>query len=165
LKLSLNIELTDEQYQDLMKQSYDEIFQNPDMINALREVILDNFREFFSKDSSNFVEKALLNSESSRYYSSYPNYTPSALMKQIVEDATKEQKEIYTKEIQQVLEKIFNDTGLISSLLHDTIIECIRAGMSLGTSNMMLDAKNQRDHLEMLTNYVHELQDKIKVKY
>lgn len=50
MEISLKVNLTDEQYQTLMQNSYDEIFKSLQMVDALRTVVVDHFVQYFNED-------------------------------------------------------------------------------------------------------------------
>ena len=172
MKIALKLELSDDQYQNLMQSSYDEIFKDPKTLDALRETVLNEFVEYFSgerqynqndnktyvtayRTTRHLVEKALLHQvENKNSYSYSTEYRPSDLMRQIVEEATKDQMARLKDAIQQCVYQILSDKNMITSVLHDTMIECFRAGISLGTDQMIQNSESQKARLNILSERV-----------
>lgn len=164
MEISLKVELTDEQYAQLMENSYDDIFKNETVVDGLREIIIKNFEQFFSGNSSNkyigsptaitgFVEKALIQELPGKSYG-IREYVPTSLMRTIVEHATEEQVAQYEREIQQIVKDFFRRSDTIAKIIYDLILESIRAGISLGTNSMKEDRKADSDAIEWLKNAV-----------
>ncbi len=180
MEITLKLELSDDQYQNLMQSSYDEIFKDPKTLDALRETVLNEFVEYFSEQreynrndnktyvtsyrtTRHLVEKALLHEvEDKNIYSYSKEYEPSDLMRQIVEEATKDQMDRLKTVIQQCVYQILSDKNMITSILHDMMIECFRAGISLGTDQMIQDSDVQRVRLNHISDRVDSIIDALR---
>lgn len=176
MEISLKIELSEDQYSSLMQNSYNEIFKDPETQEQLRRVILENFTKYFSgtrdKDSNNyvatsyrgvcnFVEKALLKEvpkDTNRLsYSTSTQYEPTDFMRQLIAEATKEQRAEFEKQIQIIVKELLNNSLVVSEILKEVLLNSIINGVTLGT-NMMIDQKKvEKQNQDMIYAAVHRM--------
>lgn len=174
MELSLKIELSDEQYNLLMHNSYDEIFKNPETQDQLRQIIVDNFAEYFSgirnKDSNsyiatsyrgicNFVEKALLKEvpKDRLSYNSVTQYEPTEFMRQLISEATEDQRKEFEDKIRKVVSELLNDSTVVTSILKEVLLNSIINGITLGTSMMVEDKKFEKQNQDIINSAVRNM--------
>lgn len=176
MELSIKIELSDEQYNLLMQNSYDEIFKNPETLDQLRQIIMSNFAEYFSgsinRDPNNFVatspdrvrnfvEKALLkevrDDANRSSYTRITHYEPTEFMRQLVDDATKDQRREFESKIQLIVESIFRDSTLVSKILRELLINSIRNGITMGNDLLIDMHQKEKEYEEMIYNVVKRM--------
>lgn len=150
MEISLKLELSEDQYNDLMQKSYDEIFKSPQMIDALKDIIIENFNSFFQNNDRdrkvaygfvtsgnqvrNLCEKALITPVEEKSYGNYSvSYEPSVLMRQLVTQATEDQRQTFYKSIQEILDRIISDKDLVSKILTEVLLNSIMNGLSMGS--------------------------------
>lgn len=178
MELSLKIELSDEQYKDLMQSSYDEIFKSTQMIDALRTVVVDHFVQYFNEDMycpkdknstgvyvgssqrRNIVEKALIDEEESRGYSYTRNYKPTSLLDQIVRDATSEQMEEFRSRIREITKTFLDNPKTIAQIIHQVICESVRIGLSQGNEDLLARRQNNDARMSMIEGTVQSIMQK-----
>lgn len=178
MEISLKVELTDEQYQNLMQSSYDEIFKDPTTLETLRSVILEHFIEYFNDNryggkketngvyvgqynsKRNIVEKALLDeyTEGSGY-GSHTNYKPTEFLDAIVHEATEEQIKDFQTRIQQVTTEILSNPDTISRILSQVIVESIKLGLSTGNARILQDQITQTEMISMIKERLFNMQN------
>lgn len=177
MELSIRIELSDEQYNLLMQNSYDEIFKNPETLDQLRQIIISNFAEYFSGSINrnpnnfvatspdrvrNFVEKALLkevrDDANRSSYTHTTHYEPTEFMRQLVDDATKDQRKEFESKIQLIVESIFRNSTLVSKILRELLINSIRNGITMG-NDLLIDMhqKEKEDEVMMIYDVVKNM--------
>lgn len=174
MELSLKIELSDEQYNLLMHNSYDEIFKNPETQDQLRQIIVDNFAEYFSgirnKDSNsyiatsyrgicNFVEKALLKEvpKDRLSYNSVTQYEPTEFMRQLISEATEDQRKEFEDKIRKVVSELLNDSTVVTSILKEVLLNSIVNGITLGSSMMVEEKKFDKQNQDIINSAVRNL--------
>lgn len=174
MELSLKIELSDEQYNLLMHNSYDEIFKNPETQDQLRQIIVDNFAEYFSgirnKDSNsyiatsyrgicNFVEKALLKEvpKDRLSYNSVTQYEPTEFMRQLISEATEDQRKEFEDKIRKVVSELLNDSTVVTSILKEVLLNSIVNGITLGSSMMVEEKKFDKQNQDIINFAVRNL--------
>ena len=174
MELSLKIELSDEQYNLLMHNSYDEIFKNPETQDQLRQIIVDNFAEYFSgirnKDSNsyiatsyrgicNFVEKALLKEvpKDRLSYNSVTQYEPTEFMRQLISEATEDQRKEFEDKIRKVVSELLNDSTVVTSILKEVLLNSIVNGLTLGSSMMVEEKKFDKQNQDIINFAVRNL--------
>lgn len=174
MELSLKIELSDEQYNLLMHNSYDEIFKNPETQDQLRQIIVDNFAEYFSgirnKDSNsyiatsyrgicNFVEKALLKEvpKDRLSYNSVTQYEPTEFMRQLISEATEDQRKEFEDKIRKVVSELLNDSTVVTSILKEVLLNSIVNGITLGSSMMIEEKKFDKQNQDIINSAVRNL--------
>ena len=178
MEISLKVELTDEQYQNLMQSSYDEIFKDPATIEAIRTMVVDQFTDYFvngnthrkKQDSGvyvgtyppvrNIVEKALLDEYTvGSGYGSRTDYKPSAFLDQLIHEATEEQIEEFKANIKDVTRQILNDPRAIAQILNQVIVESIKLGLSTGNEKVLNDQIYQIETVSMLKERLFNTQN------
>ncbi len=174
MELSLKIELSDEQYNLLMHNSYDEIFKNPETQDQLRQIIVDNFAEYFSgirdKNSNsyiatsyrgicNFVEKALLKEvpKDRLSYNSVTQYEPTEFMRQLISEATEDQRKEFEDKIRKVVSELLNDSTVVTSILKEVLLNSIVNGITLGSSMMIEEKKFDKQNQDIINSAVRNM--------
>jgi len=174
MELSLKIELSDEQYNLLMQNSYDEIFKNPETQDQLRQIIVNNFAEYFSgvrnKDSSsyiatsyrgicNFVEKALLKEvpKDRLSYNSVTQYEPTEFMRQLISEATEDQRKEFEDKIRKVVSELLNDSTVVTSILKEVLLNSIVNGITLGSSMMIEEKTFDKQNQSIINSAVRNM--------
>ena len=176
MEISLKIELSDDQYNSLMQNSYDEIFKDPETQEQLRQVILENFTKYFSgtrdKDSNNyvatsyrgvcnFVEKALLKEvpkDTSRFsYNTSTQYEPTDFMRQLISEATEDQRKEFEKQIQIIVKELMNNSILVSEILKEVLLNSIINGITLGTSMMIDEKRLEKQNQDIIYSAVRNM--------
>lgn len=174
MELSLKIELSDEQYNLLMQNSYDEIFKNPETQDQLRQIIVDNFAEYFSgvrnKDSNsyiatsyrgicNFVEKALLKEvpKDRLSYTSSTQYEPTEFMRQLISEATEDQRKEFEDKIRKVVSELLNDSTVVISILKEVLLNSIVNGITLGSSMMVEEKEFDKQNQSIINSAVRNM--------
>ena len=178
MELSLHLSLTDEQYEALMKESYDVIFNNEQTIDALREIVLNEFTNFFGNNGGNYdnrsgvantantslnalVRDCLLKEIPNRSYSSYQRYEANDLLKKIVADATEVQMGALKNKIRMAMSEIISDDKIIAMIMNEVLLCSIRNGITMGT-NMMIENEGMKDQqIGMMKNALMSVQDKM----
>ncbi len=178
MEISLKVELTDEQYQNLMQSSYDEIFKDPTTLETFRSVILEHFIEYFNDNryggkketngvyvgqyiaKRNIVEKALLDEYTDgSSYGSRTNYKPTEFLDAIVHEATKEQIQDFQTRIQQVTKEILSNPDAISKILSQVIVESIKLGFSTGNERILQDQIMQTEMVGIIQDRLFNMQN------
>lgn len=174
MELSLKIELSDEQYNLLMKNSYDEIFKNPETQDQLRQIIVDNFAEYFSgvrnensnryiatsyRGICNFVEKALLKEvpKDRLSYNSVTQYEPTEFMRQLISEATEDQRKEFEDKIRKVVSELLNDSTVVTSILKEVLLNSIVNGITLGSSMMIEEKKFDKQNQDIINSAVRNM--------
>lgn len=180
MELSLKVELSDEQYEQLMKNSYDEIFKSDVMINALRDVIIDSFVKYFDTDefnknknnvygvsypqSKHLIEQCLFDKRLKRR-STWGNdeyeEIPSDLLKQLVLEGSEHQMAAFRNKVRLLVSELLSDKQYISSLINSLFINSIRAGLAMGTEQMMFAEENRQHMLGMITYKMDAVESKL----
>ena len=176
MEISLKIELSEDQYNSLMQNSYDEIFKDPETQEQLRRVILENFTKYFSgtrdKDSNNyvatsysgvcnFVEKALLKEvpkDTNRFsYNTSTQYEPTDFMRQLISEATEDQRKEFEDKIRKVVSELLNNSIVVTSILKEVLLNSIVNGITLGTSMMVEDKKFDKQNQDIINSAVRNM--------
>ena len=178
MELSLHLSLTDEQYEALMKESYDVIFNNEQTIDALREIVLNEFTNFFGNNGGNYdnrsgvantantslnalVRDCLLKEIPNRSYSSYQRYEANDLLKKIVADATEVQMGALKNKIRMAMSEIISDDKIIAMIMNEVLLCSIRNGITMST-NMMIENNEMKDQqIDMMKSALMDIQNKM----
>ena len=146
MEIFLKIDLTDEQYQDLMKKSYDRIFEDEDFTEGLKKSVANGIEEFMkSPDGKQMIRMTLTGDE---YYNTSARKT--ALGKQLFDDATKE----YVSEISIPIKEFLKECLLkinIEEIATDIIIEIFRQSIiETAVNELKTESLIQRDQINEL---------------
>ena len=128
MEISLKIDLTDEQYQNLMKKSYDRIFEDEDFAEELKKSVANGIEEFMkSPDGKQMVRITLTGDD---YYNISARKT--ALGERLFNEAIKE----YVSEISIPIKEFMKECLLkvdIERIVTNIIIDIIRQSI-IGTT-------------------------------
>lgn len=179
MELSLHISLTDEQYEALMKESYDVIFNDEQTINALREVVLNEFANFFGNNregkydnrsgvanSANtslnaLVRDCLLKEIPNRNYSSYQRYEANDLLRKIVAEATESQMGALKNKIRMAMSEIISDDKVIAMIMNEVLLCSIRNGITMGTTMMIENEEIKDRQIDMMKDALMSVQNRM----
>lgn len=154
MELMLKIDLTEEQYNDLMQKSYDKIFDDKEFADVLKKVIADNMGEYL-KTHPEIIKKILVGDED--YY--YRNKKSTEIGKMIVEGAVKDYSSDISEETKCAIKQILKTVNL-SNLLWSIITEAVRKGMADG---LYTDFQMEHYRGDQLQSIVDEMKDKLGI--
>ena len=128
MELTLKIDLTEEQYNDLMAKSYKEIFETDSFKEALKETICTGMVNWFDTPNGKDVIRETLVGDN--YYSSNMRQTETG--RSILNEATKE----YASKIGEPIQDFYRDLltkvnlgNLLKEILYSQIIRSMGIGM------------------------------------
>ena len=164
MEISLKIELSDDQYNNLIKNSYDELFKDEKLIAGLRELILSKITEYFTDRHNNptsIIRDILLEDDFSKkdntYYGNHYVKVPNSLTKKIVLDATELQMSALRNKIRIGLSELISNKEFIASAIYEILIDSIKAGIATGTENMIEEHRRNQDYIAMIANKVFKV--------
>ena len=164
MEISLKIELSDDQYNNLIKNSYDELFKDEKLIAGLRELILSKITEYFTDRHNNptsIIRDILLEDDFSKkdntYYGNHYAKVPNSLTKKIVLDSTEVQMGALRNRIRMGLSELINNEEFIASAIYEILIDSIKAGIATGTENMIEEHRKNQDYIAMIVNKVFKV--------
>lgn len=178
MELSLHISLTDEQYEALMKESYDVIFNDEQTIDALREIVLNEFANFFGNNGGNYdnrsgiantantslnalVRDCLLKEIPNRNYSSYQKYEANDLLRKIVAEATESQMGALKNKIRMAMSEIISDDKVIAMIMNEVLLCSIRNGITMGTTMMIENEEMKNQQISMMKDALMVVQNRM----
>lgn len=123
MELCLKIDLTDEQYNDIMTKSYKELFESDDFKDALGKIIAQSMHDFLKSPTGQDLIKNTL-SKSSGYYGSYSIDT--AIGAKLVEKAT----EGYANQLAEPMIETYRNILLKGNTLEMVFKELLVSRMS-----------------------------------
>ena len=128
MELTLKIDLTEEQYNDLMTKSYKEIFETDSFKEALKETICTGMVNWFDTPNGKDIIKKTLTGDD--YYSRNMRQTETG--RNILNEATKE----YASKISEPIQDFYRDLltkvnlgNLLKEILYSQIIRSMGIGM------------------------------------
>lgn len=158
MEISLKIELSDEQYNDIMNNSYDAIYKDEKLIEGLREIILTTFQRYFN-DTNNkgaitgIIRDVLMEEEESKYtYYGAKSYKPTELCKKIVLGATENQLAHLRNNIRIVAARLLSNREFINQAISEVIIDSIKIGLASGNDSLMKEKRTTAELAEMAWN-------------
>lgn len=154
MELMLKIDLTEEQYNDLMQKSYDKIFDDEEFADVLKKIIADNMGEYL-KTHPEIVKKILVGEDD--YYTR--NQKSTKLGKMIVEEAVKEYSSDISEETKCAIKQILKTVNL-SDLLWSVITQAVQKGMVEG---MRYDFDMEHYRNDQLQGIVYNMKEKLGI--
>lgn len=134
MNLALNIQLTDEQYAELMSKTHDKLFESEDFIKELSHIVLTQIGQYL-KDHPSEIKKALGISEN--YYGmNEAQRTNRELMSKVIKGASEEYSEEISDAVKIALQNILKQTDL-SSIIEAVLSKAILKGMSSGLTEYL----------------------------
>ena len=129
MDISLNVQLTDEQFNQLMEKSYEKIFETDEFTVALRESIVKQVSDHLTKNPK-YIERAL-GVTNDWSYDKYKEH--STVISGIVKTASVE----YCKEISDGVTDVLKDVvkkapidEIIMDIIKDAVLKGLVSGMS-----------------------------------
>lgn len=126
--LQLNLQLTDEQYQSLMDNSFDTVINGEETITALREIIVAQMADYLKSPSG----RELIEKQFNKYgYFGYKE-GPNPMTVQIVNDAAAKTVEMVTEAVTGYMmdvAKTQNLEAIIQSILAKAVLEGAVSGL------------------------------------
>ena len=149
MELTLKIDLTEEQYNDLMTKSYKEIFETDSFKEALKETICTGMVSWFdTPNGKDVIRKTLVGDN---YYSCNMNQTEVG--RSILKEATKD----YASKIGEPIQEFYKDLltkinigNLLKEILYAQIVRSMGIGMNESIETMQSAFNMQSQELQDL---------------
>lgn len=158
-RLALNIELTDEQYQELMSKSLDTVLNTEQVQAAITELILKHIGDYLQMNKgaiTTFVEPP-------SYYGNRESDQHKKIVKNLFDNATKEYQETISKAVKDymtdLLTKVDSDK-LMQSVLHEVLVTTTQDALRDTVSNNVQDIW---DNIIRQNNAITSLADRLNV--
>jgi hypothetical protein len=150
--INLNVELTDEQVDQLMNQSYDRIFESDEFKDAMRESVIDNISDWLKRHPE-LIKQAMWGSQNSNFWhsgSSYDGLLASKIIRDTLDcsDYHTEVTQIIKDSITNILEKSPLDT-IIMQIIKDSVMRGLTGGL--------------KEHVDYTMDWTKTIQDEIAV--
>lgn len=132
MELMLKIDLTEEQYNDLMTKSYHEIFESDAFKDALKDIILLGMENWLNSTEGKDVIRTSLVGDN--YYDR--NLRKTELGKSLLEVASND----FTDRMKEPVENFFREalrTVRIEDMLKYILVEAFKNGLIAGSREMM----------------------------
>lgn len=127
MELALKIDLTEEQYQDLMTKSYHELFATSSFREELGKTICEGILDWFKGPEGSKIIKETFTGDG--YWKN--NMRDTALGKKLVEDATKEYIDKIKEPLSEFIHEVFRSCDL-DSIVRAVIYNAIMKGLTYG---------------------------------
>lgn len=158
MNLALNVQLTDEQYAELMKTSYEKIFESQDFLQELSKVVATEIGSYLQKNPS--IIKESLGINIGWYDSNKEREENRRLLTKVITDASEgvssEISDAVKDAIKDILRKA-NMQNIIETVLTRAILAGMGSGMNdhfeavnrtlMGFGTELTDLKNRLDNL------------------
>ena len=154
MELTLHVELTQEQYDDLMSRSFDAITDRSEVKQALSNIIVSNMKDYldrwFEQNGQDCVYKVFHLSD----YSWDRNKAAEDLTKKLVLDTSEEYKDCIHDHIVHAMQKMIEKVPLekiVASILTQYIVKGVFSGMNSWTeqvSAMGIQIESNFDNLK-----------------
>ena len=133
MELMLKIDLSDEQYDELMKTSYNKLFESDDFQKTLGNVIVENMGEWLKKNPD-LIRQCLAKKANSRYCNDYSNsyYDFTETAKVLIDKASEETADKLTNIVSDVLMSCLKKDNFFENAIHTCLMEAILNGMNRG---------------------------------
>lgn len=154
MELSLKIELTDEQYNELMTKSFDSVFGGKEFTEALQKEILSSIGQYL-KDHPNFIQEHLL--RNSNYYSSYDNTNSYRVIDRLIEEGSK----TYASEISDAVAECYKHylkKVPLEDILKEVLYKAILEGFTRGMDNWKMESSM---HMSTMSSEVEMLKSRL----
>lgn len=134
MELMLKIDLSDEQYDELMKTSYNKLFESDDFQKTLGNVVVENIGEWLQKNPD-LIRQCLAKKGSNGYYNSYGNnnyYDFTETAKVLIDKASEETADKLKDIVSNVLMSCLKKDNYFENAIHTCLMEAILNGMNRG---------------------------------
>ena len=134
MELTLKIELTDEQYKDLMDQSSEAIFEQDGFYKALEEVFIQSTAEYLkTPEGIKMIRKGLCGGS---YFYSGDAAIDTEAGKRIINNAASETIDLLKEPIKEYYKSIFKNDELIKNTLLSLLAKSMSKGLADGASDV-----------------------------
>lgn len=153
MEIQLKIDLTDEQYNELMTTSYEKLFESDDFTKALGDVIVNGMADFIAKNPD-IIRACLCKENENTYYGSRGRYYDTTEIARVAigkasEGSVKRLEEVCS----HIIDKVVADDDTFSRIFSEVLKQAMIDGMVEG----------MREHLQAnemtkaaITNYLNE---------
>ena len=139
MNLALNVQLTDEQYADLMKTSYEKIFESQDFLQELSKVVATEIGSYLQKNPS--IIKESLGINIGWYESNKEREENRKLLTKVIMDASTGVSSEISDAVKDTIKDILRKTDM-QNIIETVITRAILTGMGSG----------MREHFEAVNN-------------
>ena len=139
MNLALNVQLTDEQYAELMKTSYEKIFESQDFLQELSKVVATEIGSYLQKNPS--IIKESLGINVGWYESNKEREENRKLLTKVIMDASTGVSSEISDAVKDTIKDILRKTDM-QNIIETVITRAILTGMGSGI----------REHFEAVNN-------------
>lgn len=130
MELALKIDLTEEQYQDLMTKSYHELFATSSFREELGKTICEGILDWLKSPEGSKIIKETFTGDG--YWKN--NMKDTALGKKLVENATKEYIDKIKEPLSEFIHEVFRSCDL-DSIIRAVVYNAIMDGLTCGAKD------------------------------
>lgn len=162
MELMLKIDLSDEQYDELMKTSYNKLFESDDFQKTLGNVIVENIGEWLRKNPD-LIRQCLAKKGNGGYYNNYGNnyYDFTETAKVLIDKASEETTDKLTDIVSDVLMSCLKKDNFFESAIHTCLMEAILNGMNRGMDSYK---QTHEESLEIIRNAINQTRAEVKLE-
>lgn len=153
MEIQLKIDLTDEQYNELMTTSYEKLFVTEDFTKALGDVIVNGMADFISKNPD-IIRACLCKEKENSYYGSRGRYydateTAKVAIGKASESAVKRLEDVCS----HIIDKVVSDDDTFSKIFSEVLQKAMINGMVEGMREYVQANDNTK---QAITSYLNE---------
>lgn len=153
MEIQLKIDLTDEQYNELMTTSYEKLFESDDFTKALGDVIVNGMADFIAKDPD-IIRACLCKKNENSYYGTRGRYydtteTAKVAIGKASESAVKRLEDVCS----HIIDKVVSDDDTFSKIFSEVLQKAMVNGMIEGMRERILANEMTK---EAITSYLNE---------
>ena len=132
MELTLHVELTQEQYDDLMSRSFDAITDRSEVKQALSNIIISNMKDYLDRWFEQYGKECIYKIFHISDYSWNKNKAAEDLTKQLVMETSEKYKDHIHDHIVHAMQKMIEKVPLekiVASILTQYIVQGVFSGM------------------------------------
>ena len=129
VNMTLNIQLTDEQYADLMTRSFDAIVKDPAVIEKLQEIVIEGMRNQILQEIRTEGPGAI------KYVYKLNGYNQATVGESLMEQLVKEAGENFANQIRDTIQNTMADMAQkvnVGSIIYKIVAAAIMDGATAG---------------------------------
>lgn len=129
VNMTLNIQLTDEQYADLMARSFDAIVKDPAVIEKLQEIVIEGMRNQILQEIRTEGPGAI------KYVYKLNGYNMATVGESLMEQVVKEAGENFANQIRDTIQNTMADMAQkvnVGSIIYKIVAAAIMDGATAG---------------------------------
>lgn len=158
MEIQLKIDLTDEQYNELMTTSYEKLFESDDFTKALGDIIVNAMADFVAKNPD-IIRACLYKEKESGYYGSRGRYydateTAKVAISKASEDSIKRLEGVCS----DIINRIVADDDTFSKIFGEILKKAMLDGMTDGIRDYIQANEMSKT---VITSYLNETRQHI----